>query len=118
MLTVRKNISKPSDKYEVTRPGKQRPSQHMSTSRILISEVGFLAMFSSQVVIIISLVTMMIMKLDYQVRDIVVKCMIILTHSIITPVAMSSFSVMELFATNRNISRSKTRIQRRRKPSR
>ena len=65
------------------------------TPKIITSEVGFLMMTSSQLLVTVVFVIMVILDTDHERIDFRTQCFITFSHGIMTPLVMATFAVME-----------------------
>ena len=84
-----------------------------ATPKIITTEAGFLMLTSSQLLMVLVYVLMILLKLDQGVLDLSLKILITLCHSILTPLVMTSFSFMEMWRREKDYNHANKRLERR-----
>ena len=77
-------------------PQVSRQVQVLISSKILISEVGFLMLAGSQIFVILGFIILAFVSPDHELTDYILKCLVTLTHSIFTPTVIALFTIIEI----------------------
>ena len=90
-----------------------RTSAGPTNPKIITTEVGFLMLTCSQLLLVLVYLIMVLLKLDRVMMDFSLKVLITFCHSILTPLVMTGFSLMEMGRQDKDLDHATKRLERR-----